>query len=438
MGAGKIQGKPSRVRKVFEDLPPEPEAFTFELFSMIGVFLLSTRYLGALLKVIGRAIGALLTALSPAMPFEVHENNSFSSDPNDFYRRILSYTIPITFFFCYVLNAVLTLKSGTFWPSADPNRLNFLTDGYNAFLYTVVCPGYVSAAVCLVITAGISWKKLNNYSSMAAPATVPRPYLQNDTRLALFLSISILITGLYIAQYISDLADPAKTTRLYWFFDSARSGERVLNVSGGYYLVMNAILLFITSMAAFCYISMSIELFRLGKYIKTSVFALKAVEPHAEARRLLKDNEQLLRESLSDFSYCYVIAKILVLLYAANIWVWQISPAGDVSNVHSAIVALIIIGMIFLVLPSLYLGSKWYKLKIEYSGALDQVGELGKKEKPEEYEYHDVRPKNVQKLANILDHLFAISLILIFIWQYRHAGPIEYLAEIITGKLRAH
>lgn len=127
-----------------------------------------------------------------------------------------------------------------------------------------------------------------------------------------------------------------------------------------------------------------------------------------------------------------------MFLYAINIWVWQISPAGDVSNVHSAIAALIIIGMIFLVLPSLYLGSKWYKLKIEYSGVLDDHSEAEEKEKPEEYEYHDVRPKNAQRLANILDYLFAISLILIFIWQYRHAGPIEYVVELITEKLRAH
>jgi hypothetical protein len=432
-----IHAKPGRVRKAFEDMPPEPEAFTFELFSMIGVFLLSTPILGSFLKLIGRGIGAVLTALSPAMPFDVRENNSFSSDPNNFYLRILWYTIPITIFFCYVLNALLTLKSGTFWPSSDPNRLNFSVDGYNAFLYIVICPGYVSAAVCLVITAGISWKKLNTYSSTAAPISTPRPYLQNDTRLALFFSISILITGLYIAQYISDLADPIQTKRLYWFFDSARSGERVLNAAGAYYLVMNAILLFITSMAAFCYISMSIELFRLGKYIKTSVFALKTVEPHGEAKSALKHNERLLRESLSDFSYCYVIAKVLVFLYAINIWVWQISPAGDVSNVHSAIAALIIIGMIFLVLPSLYLGSKWYKLKIEYSGVLDDHGEAGQ-ESLEEFEYHDVRPKNAQRLANVLDYLFAISLILIFIWQYRHAGPIEYLVELITEKLRAH
>ncbi len=330
MALREIQAKRSRVRKVFEDMPPELEAFTFELLSMIGILLLSTPVLGSFLKLIGRGIGAVLTALSPAMPFDVRENNSFSSDPNNFYVRILWYTVPITFFFCYVLNALLTLKSGTFWPSSDPNRLNFLVDGYNAFLYIVICPGYVSAAVCLVITAGISWKKLNTYSSTAAPVSTPRPYLQNDARLALFFSISILITGLYIAQYASDLADPTKTKRLYWFFDSARSGERVLNAAGAYYLVMNAILLFITSMAAFCYISMSIELFRLGKYIKTSVFALKVVEPHAEAKRALKHNEQLLRESLSDFSYCYVIAKILVFLYAINIWVWQISPAGDV------------------------------------------------------------------------------------------------------------
>src|ERR1700733_15134515 len=103
MGIGRLHGKPGRARKFFEDLPPERDAFAFELFSMAGVLLLSIPVLGPSLKAIGRAIGALLTALSPAMPFEAGEDNSFSSDPKGFYWRILSYTVPITLFFCYVL-----------------------------------------------------------------------------------------------------------------------------------------------------------------------------------------------------------------------------------------------------------------------------------------------------------------------------------------------
>jgi hypothetical protein len=437
MALGEAHDQPGRLRKVFQDMPPEPEAFTFEIFSMAGTLLLSTPVLGSVLKSIGRWMGAILTALSPAMPFDVRENNSFSSDPNKFYRRILFYTVPITIFYCYVLNALLSYKSGTFWPSPDSHRLAFSVDFFNAFLYIFICPGFVSAAVCLVITVGISWKKLNNYTSAAASASIPqRPILKPETRLALFISISMLITGLYIAQYISDLADPAKTDRLYWFFDKAGSGERILNTAGGYYLVMNAILLFITSMAAFCYISISIELFRLGKYIKTSAFALKAVEPYSDAKHMLKTNERLLRASLSDFSYCYVFAKILVFFYAINIWVWQISPAGKVANVHSAIVALILIGMIFLVLPRLYLGSKWYKLKMEYAGLFDSaaVSEI-EDEKPEEYEYQDVRTKNVQKLAFVLDVLFVVALAFVLYWQYGKTGILDLLLERISCAL---
>ena len=426
-------GKPSRARKMFEDMPPEPEAFTFEIFSIIGTLILATPLLGSALKLIGRWMGAILTALSPAMPFDVREHNSFSSDPNGFYLKIITYAFPITFFFCYVLNALLTLKSGTFWPSSDPNKMAFLVDGYNAFLYMVICPGYISAAICLVITVGISWKKLNNYTSAAASAfNSQRPVFQNETRLALFISISILITGLYIAQYISDLADIKRTEQLYWFFDRAGSGERVLNAAGAYYLIMNAILLFVTSMAAFCYISMSIELFRLGKYIKTSIFALQVMEPRAEARHLLRTNERRLRESLSDFSYCYVIAKILVFLYAINIWVWQISPAGKVSNVYSAIVALILIGMIFLVLPRLYLGSKWYRLKMEYFGSLDIGRAETDEERMEGYEYQDVRTKNVQKLAFVLDVLFGLALALIMLKQWHITGFIDPVLERVN------
>jgi hypothetical protein len=243
----------------------------------------------------------------------------------------------------------------------------------------------------------------------------------------------MLIAGLYIQQYISDLADVRQTERLYWFFDRAGSGERVLNSAGAYYLVMNAILLFITSMAAFCYISMSIEMFRLGKYIKTSAFALLKQESHTEAQRLLKLNEERLRESLSDFSYCYVIAKILVFFYALNIWVWQISPAGRVSNVDSSIAALIIIGMVFLVLPRLYLGSKWYKLKLEYSGEFDDAE--AKQQNLEGNEYRDVRTKTVRKVAHVLNWLFGIALAIILFKRFGITGILGLLLRRLADWL---
>lgn len=428
-----------QARKLFDDLPPESGAFVFEVFSIIGTSVLAWPFIGKFLSLTGRGIGAALIALSPAMPFDVRENNSFSTAPGRFYVTIVVYTLPITFFFCYGLNFILSLKSGTLLASTDIERINFIRDGYNQFLFAFVCPAYVSAAFCLIATVAISWKKLNNYSNEAAADPTSQKFvIQDATRLALFISISVLIVSLFIPQFLSDLADHAVTDGLYWFFDRARSGERVLNAAGVYYLVMNAILLFITAMAAFCYISMSIELFRLGKYIRTSIFALKTTEPHADARLKLKHNEQLLRASLSDFSYCYVIAKILVLLYAINIWVWQMSRAGNVANVNAAIAAILIVGMVVLVLPRLYLGSKWHRLKTEYARLMREVEEAAANADPsEDYDYKDVRSKSVRKLAILLDGIFAVFLGFILYTQYGNGSVLGFMIKEVSCFLKS-
>lgn len=97
-------------------------------------------------------------------------------------------------------------------------------------------------------------------------------------------------------------------------------------------------------------------MFRLGRSIESSLFAITETELTQNGEAAIRERERRLKEELADFSWSYIWAKILVLIYGVNIWIWQISPAGRVSNVHSAIVALVIVGLFFLVVPRLCSG----------------------------------------------------------------------------------
>ncbi len=316
--------------------------------------------------------------------------------------------------------------SGTLWGSGA-GRVYYGRDYHNLALYLLVCPAYVTAAVCLVTTTAISWSKFNGYSN-DAEGSGRLPHLANATRFAAFVVIAFLLSGVYTAEYLADLANPQITRDLYWFFDEARSGERMLNKAGAYYLFMNAALLLITAMAALCYVAMSIEMVRLGRSIESSLFAITASELAQGGETAIRTREKRLKKELSDFSYCYVWAKVLVLVYGVNIWIWQVSPAGNVRNVHSAIVALVVVGMFFLVVPRLYLASKWYRLKHTYAQrwnelAREAVGIDGDESPP----YEELTSPTIRKIASLLDFGFLTMLAFIISHQYGFSGPLEAL-----------
>jgi hypothetical protein len=253
--------------------------------------------------------------------------------------------------------------------------------------------------------------------------------IANATRFSAFLAVAVFVSGVYTAQYIGDLANPALTGDLYWFFDKAVSGERILNKAGACYLFMTAILLLITAMAAFCYIAMSIEMVRLGRSIESSLFAITETELTQHGEAAIRERERRLKEELADFSWSYIWAKVLVLIYGINIWIWQISPAGRVNNVHSAIVALV--GLFFLVVPQLYLASKWYRLKRAYNERWTQlVREATGRDDEEGPEYPELRPRSIRKIDAFVKLGMVTFLGVIVSYQYGFGGVNDLLIEI--------
>lgn len=391
----------------------------FEISSIVGSGILSIPGLGDLLKRFGRFFAVVLQAVSPAIDLDMGGGRP---PPNVFFR-IFVYAAPLTFFFCYVVSGFLAYRSGTFLPSGQLQELSFLYDWWNFVIYLVVVPLYVSCVIFLIYIAATGWKRLNSIYSLEAGAP---SFWSNSTRVVGFFAISFILAGLYISQYVSDLADSDRTATLYWFFDEV-GGVRTLNRAGYYYVFLNSILLFLTSMAAFCYIALSIEIFRFGKYLPQMAASInRATAPDAVAKKAsLVDIESKIQESLDEYAYSYIIAKVLVATYAVNIILWQASPAGKVANVNSAIVALAIIGLIFLVVPRLYLNSKWHRLKYATlrAGGEVEASEIGE----------NLTPRRFRKSETWLDALFIFLLFKSASSQFEHSPPIRAIINFIES-----
>ena len=391
----------------------------FEISSILGSGILSIPGLGDLLKRFGRFFAVVLQAVSPAIDLDMGPGRP---PPNVFFQ-IFVYAAPLTFFFCYVVSGFLAYRSGTFLPSGHDKELAFLYDGWNFVIYLVVVPLYVSCAIFLIYIAAISWKRLNSIYSLEVRAS---SFWSNSTRIVGFFAISFILAGLYISQYVSDLANSHLTTTLYWFFNSV-GGVRTLNRAGYYYVFLNSVLLFITSMAAFCYIALSIEIFRFGKYLPLVAASInRATTSDAAAKKAsLADIESKIQETLDEYAYSYIIAKVLVATYAVNIILWQASPAGKVANVNSAIVALAIIGLVFLVVPRLYLNSKWHRIK---HAMLSAGGEVDADDIGEE-----LTPRRFRKSETWLDAVFIFLLFKSASGQFEKSPPIKAIIDFVES-----
>jgi hypothetical protein len=251
--------------------PKQPAAQLFYFLAYLGRLPMRIPRLGPILDAglsrLGHFLGAILTAFSPSVLFVLRDSNSFAQR-----YIILKYSFPLTLFFCLIMNAIFSIRYNTFIGN-DPARMYYIYDYFNLFLYLVVTPSYVTLGICLIYTTLVNWRNLKDLADRAqatAPSSVWNilSYGRSDHfRMAIFLFTSIFMTGWIISDYINEiLAGGVRDNKIYWFITETASRDWVLNGAGAYYLVMNAALLFIAIVSAFCYLSMSIEVVRLGYY----------------------------------------------------------------------------------------------------------------------------------------------------------------------------
>lgn len=390
----------------WKSLPPEGLAFPFAIAStiirgtifrvpIVGIWLLTAR----------RHFGNWISSVVPALPLDLASSTFFSTwrAAFPFYRRVSSYTYPITVVATLVADGIMTSRSGTF-SGTDGGILYFVDDYWNIILYAFVCPVYISIAVCLIITSMRSWAQINTFVELEVTGGAVEYSMKRAgpiTKAALFVTISFFVSGFTISEFLAQLII-MKTDHLYWFFSRTPSGDVTLNIAGAYYLYSNAILLFVTAMAGLCYVAMSVEVFHLAYELK-----LRADADSSTSAPMTGEDLQLIENKIkghiAPFMLCYVLAKGLVLVYAVNILIWRISPMGRVNNVNLAIFALVVVGVILLSFPRLRLVSVWHEIKCS----------RGEEKSLENFQSNDLR-----RIRLILNFLFAILLGSILQLQY--------------------
>jgi hypothetical protein len=114
---------------------------------------------------------------------------------------------------------------------------------------------------------------------------------------------------------------------------------------------------------------MSVEVFRLAHEIRLRAETAGIEALIGEVSETFSSTERRIRKQLANFMLCYGLAKVLVLLYALNIYIWQRSPMGRVHNTTIAILVLVAVGVIFLGFPRLRLASVWHRIKRDHANA---------------------------------------------------------------------
>lgn len=329
---------------------PKPEALV-EACLRAAIWLSRRPVIGRGLVALGSAASYIFTAMAPAVPPSLRGDGDRTHGWETF-----GIAFAISLFFALGLNGFFSYLSGTF---SGPNgcrdyaeiaEIYFLCDRWNLLLYAVVVPAYVGIASCLIGTTVANWHKIRSFSDrMSRKASDAR----DKRRFITFLTLSLILVALFITNYIRELAafrpksDAAGAPdSIYWFMVATPSGHKILNEAGAYYLVFNAALLFITLIALFCLISMSVEIVRIGRSLKANNANIDAIVSNVAA-----------------YSHCYFLAQLLILAYVANVYIWGISPAGRMAkgesgmvvNIEIAAIALIAIGFFVISFPRYFI-----------------------------------------------------------------------------------
>lgn len=233
----------------------------------------------------------------------------------------------IAMMLCLVGCAIGCMLQGTYESSNPKAVVSFVSDRYNLLLYAFVCPLYTGCCFAIINLATKYWQFIcSEATRMGVPAPVA---FHIDKRrklcaIALLAIFTVACTTNYINGILripmnkpwvgpkiagSALTWPAK---YYWFTSPSLHGTPYLNAVGWYYAFINAMLLFVTVFGVMSYYSLSFEVIRL-----------------ARVRDWTEGSPSEYLGKLNGFKQCYVLARVLVLAYAINIFLWAFSPLGS-------------------------------------------------------------------------------------------------------------
>ena len=350
---------------------------------------------GFMPRALKRMFAQVFLTISPSIPVDLRRGVGTSVTKELF---IVSYGF--AFFFCFLVTAFLCLLEGTLI-GTDESKRYFVQDGWNIILYTLVCPTYVALSCGLIALTITEWSVLADY---ADAKTNPDAHRHSPKRLYLVFFFAMLLCTIFITNYMQDVLNPigddATVARVYWFMKDLGEGNRTLNRVGYYYVVLNFTLLFLTILGVACFLSLAAEVMRAGT-------------AHSVQRI---DSFEILHVRLESFTKAYLLTKGLAASYAANVFVWAVSPLGKTDNLLLAQIALTIVGVFFVAVPRQYIELKWYELW-QNSG--------------EPFEYSETRTWQIKATVSFLDAVFIAGIM--SVWKLDLGEIAEKISRWLTG-----
>ncbi|NVO11632.1 MAG: hypothetical protein HXX16_16845 [Bacteroidales bacterium] len=348
---------------------------------------------------IKRNLKVILFGISPDITTNF---SSIFKNTND--RRTIIWIWIITFFFCFVVNLILSTLNNTLY-GIDPNRLYFLNDWADLIEYTILCPTHVTIASMLIVIIFRGINDLNVFNETLQSKKQKEIKLDSDKEtyksfnIPLVLFISFLISAISTINFMRESLDVNNFKKYFWYVDHITpNGERVLGSFGLYYTFLNFALGFIAALAALMYLRVFISSIQIGK-------SLSKLESTSE----LQFNS--LKEGVTPITQSYAWAKVLALFYYFNWWTWQFSQPKNSINVVAYGVVLLVCGVFIISIPRYFIQLKWYQLTIRQKESINNSTII------DEVPFEDIRPKRITYLADIIDIIFGITF-LYTVWDY--------------------
>ncbi len=388
--------------KWFRGLPNKKPAMIFAVAAAFGRAVLRVTPIRYCFHGIGRVISALFLFIAPALPFK-HNYNLYVYNNRE--RLITVYLLTVVF--CFFITTILTVCVTHTWSGTDASRLYFSHDFHNIIQYILITPACVTLSISVLVESKNGWWELRRLADFTESAKEGRSgqtppdeivIAANFRRFTAAIVLSLLTTAIFMIPFIRDNLDPAVTGKAYWLVNLTSSGDRVLNEAGIYYLLMNAAFLFGACCSALAYLSISIEVLRIGRNVEFI--------PNAKT---LSDQE--FSDMFRQYSVCYLLSKVLILVYAALIWSWGASNIGNSANVDEATAILAIIAIVVVPFPRLYLEHKWWRF----------TGREGSR-------YNDIRNHPTIIISGICNTIFYL---LIFYLLKQHIQFSKFLDPIL-------
>ena len=250
---------------------------------------------------------------------------------------------------CLGVNVALSATRGTLFPTASDDVYSLLKDWPNIVNYALLCPIYVSLGLYFLTRVGgirLSLRRSPLFSAKDAWL----PELPASRSRKILVSAFIIAVGVALmSRYGSELTQYGQR---FWF--EPVPGEAV-SLQLWYYMALNTAL-----MVLVCWlVAGHFELFAMSCHVG------RHLQDGLEAPHSLQDawfDLHSIRAALQPYTRLYVISKVLVLVFVANMYTWKAQQPGFVGLLDLSIILLAASGAIVVSFPRYHIQSWLYRL----------------------------------------------------------------------------